>query len=83
MVQYLFLVFYNNKTQKRTISVNRSPGERILRFGLYLSWYLKWVFHIGTLLETLGIVLKTYFRFGFSNEFPVGDSLTRPSVLYE
>ena len=77
MVQYSFFIFSNNKTQKRTISVNGSPGERILRFGLYLSWYLKWVFHIGTLLEAICIVLETYFGFGFRNESSVGDSLKR------
>jgi hypothetical protein len=31
------LIFFNNKTQKRTLLINGSPGERILRFGLYLS----------------------------------------------
>jgi len=30
---------------------------------------------MGTLLEAIGIVLETYFRFGFPNEFPIGDSL--------
>jgi len=36
-VQYPFFVFFNNKTQKRIISANMSPEERILRFRLYLS----------------------------------------------
>jgi hypothetical protein len=32
---------------------------------------------MGTLLETIGIVLEIHFRFGFlPNESPVGDSLT-------
>jgi len=31
---------------------------------------------MGTLLEATGIMLlETYFEFGFSNRFPVGDSL--------
>jgi hypothetical protein len=40
-----------------------------------LLWHLKWVFHIGTLLEAIGIILKTYFLFGFRNGSPVADSL--------
>ena len=77
MVQYLFLVFANNKTQKTTLSANRSPGERILKFRLCLSQHPKWIFHIGTLLEAIGIVLETHFGFGFRNGSPVGDSLSR------
>jgi hypothetical protein len=34
---------------------------------------------MGTLLETIGIVLETHFRFGFSNESPLGDSLSTGS----
>jgi len=30
---------------------------------------------MGTLLEVIGIVLETHFRFGFPNESPVADSL--------
>ena len=30
---------------------------------------------MGTLLEAIGIVLETHFRFGFPNESPIGDSL--------
>ena len=29
---------------------------------------------MGTLLEAIGIVLETHFRFGFPNESPIGDS---------
>jgi hypothetical protein len=36
-VQYLFLVFPNNKIQMTTLSANESLGERILIFGLCLS----------------------------------------------
>ena len=75
MVRYLFLIFSNQETQKITISANWSPGERILRFGLCLSWYPKWVFYIGNLLEAIGIVLETHFGFEFCNGSP-GDSLT-------
>jgi len=32
---------------------------------------------MGTLLEAIGIVLKTYFRFEFPNEYHVGDSLRK------
>jgi len=32
---------------------------------------------MGTLLEAIGIVLETHFRFGLPNASPVGDSLTR------
>jgi hypothetical protein len=93
MVQYLFLVFSNNKTQKTTrpkresflqmglqgrgysdLGYHGSPGERILRFGLYLSWHLKWVFHIGILLDAIGILLKTHFGFGSPDGSLVGDS---------
>jgi hypothetical protein len=83
-VQYLFLVFSNNKIQKITLSVNESPGEMIVRFGLCLSWHPKWVFYIGTLLEAIyigtlleaiSIVLKTYFGFEFRDGSLVGDSL--------
>ena len=70
MVQYLFLVFSNNKTQKTTLSINGYPEEMILGFGLCLSWHLKWVFYIGTLLETINIVLKTHFRFEFRSRSP-------------
>ena len=31
---------------------------------------------MGTLLETIGIVLETHFEFGFPNGSPIGDSLT-------
>jgi len=30
---------------------------------------------MGTLLEAIGIVLETHFRFGFPNASAVGDSL--------
>jgi len=30
---------------------------------------------MGTLLEAIGIVLKTYFGFGFPNAYAIGDSL--------
>jgi len=30
---------------------------------------------MGTLLEAIGIVLETYFVFGFPNACPIGDSL--------
>jgi hypothetical protein len=30
---------------------------------------------MGTLLEAIGIVLETHFRFGFPNGSPIGDSL--------
>jgi hypothetical protein len=74
-----FFVFSNNKTQKRTLSANRSPGERILRFELYLFWHPKWTLHVGTLLETIDILLQTHFRFGS----PVGDSLILASFSWE
>jgi len=31
---------------------------------------------MGTLLEAIGIVLETYFGFGFPNRSPIGDSLS-------
>ena len=31
---------------------------------------------MGTLLEAIGIVLETHFRFEFTNKSPVGDRLT-------
>ena len=65
-------------TQKTTLSANGSPEERILRFGLCLSWHLKWAFHIGTLLKPIGIVLETHFGFGFRNRSSVGVSLVLP-----
>jgi hypothetical protein len=34
------------------------------------------VFCMGTLLEAIGIILETYFRFAFPNESLVGDSLS-------
>jgi hypothetical protein len=71
MVQYLFLVFSSNKTQKTTLSANESSGERILRFELCLSWHPKWVFHIGTLLEAIGIVLETHFKLGSTMSLPL------------
>ena len=36
---------------------------------------------MGTLLEAIGIVLETYFEFGFPNRSPVGDSLSRASHI--
>jgi hypothetical protein len=77
----IFFVFSNNKTQKTTFFANESPGERILRFGLCLFWHPKWVFHICTLLEAIGIVLKTHFEFEFRNRSPVGDSPNRTHGL--
>jgi len=42
---------------------------------------------MGTLLEAIGIVLETYFRFGFPNEYLVGDSLrvvrTEPETFFD
>jgi len=35
-----------------------------------------------TLLEAIGIVLETYFRFGFPNESSVGDSLNKLYFLF-
>ena len=63
----IYFCLLHQRDQKTTISANRSPGERILIFGLCLFWHLKWIFHIGTLLETIDIVLETYFEFGFHN----------------
>jgi hypothetical protein len=40
-VPYLFLVFSNNKTQKTILSANRSSGERIPIFELWISWHPK------------------------------------------
>jgi len=31
---------------------------------------------MGTLLEAIGIVLETYFGFGFPNAYAIGDSLS-------
>jgi hypothetical protein len=69
-VPYLFLIFSNNKTQKTILSANGSYGERILIFGLWISWHPKWIFQIGTLLEAIGILLKTYFGFGYPQWIP-------------
>jgi len=74
MVQYLFLVFSNNKTKKAILSINGSSGERILRFMLCLFYHLKWVFYIYTLLEAIDITWKIHFSFGFGGRSP-GDSL--------
>ena len=38
----------------------------------------KMSFHIGTLLEAIGIMLETHFGFGFCNGSPVGVSLMLP-----
>jgi hypothetical protein len=73
-VQYLFLVFSNNKLQKRSFSINESLGERILVFGLCLCYNLKWVSHIGTLLDTDTVSFKTHFRFEYSR-LSIGDSV--------
>ena len=35
---------------------------------------------MGTLLEAIGIVLETYFGFGFLNAYPIGDNLS-PCLL--
>jgi len=36
---------------------------------------------MGTLLEAISIVLETYFRFGFPNGSPIGDSLmVKPAI---
>jgi len=37
---------------------------------------------MATLLETIGIVLETHFRFEFPNESPVANSLTILIVVY-
>jgi hypothetical protein len=74
-VQYLFLVFSNNKIRMITLYVNGSPGEWIVRFGLYLSWHSKWVLYIGTLLEGTDTALETHFGFEFREGSLVGDSL--------
>ena len=42
----------------------------------YASPDTQWVFCMDTLLEAIGIVLETYFRFGFPNAYAIGDSLT-------
>ena len=70
----LILIPSNNKIQKTILSANVSLGERILKFGLCLSWHPKWVFHIDTLWEAICIVLEIHFEFGFCNESPVDDS---------
>jgi hypothetical protein len=77
-----FFVFYNNKTQKRIISTNRSTGERILRFRLCLYWHPKCVSCIGTLLEADTVLSKTHFGFGSPYGSSVGDSLNRTLLYY-
>lgn len=59
----LFLVFFNDRTQKRTISANEFRGEMILIFGLYLCCNPKWVSRIGTLLEVDTVLSKNHFGF--------------------
>ena len=66
---------FNNRTQKRTLSANKSPGERILIFGLCLSNNPKWVSRIGTLLEADFGSPATHFEFGYPYRSPIGDSL--------
>ena len=63
MVRYLFDILSNNRIQKRIISGDRFPGERILVFGLCLSDNLKWVSRIDTLLEADFRSPATNFRF--------------------
>ena len=46
------------------------------KFRLCLSWYSKWVFYMGTLLEAICIVLEIYFKFRLPNKSPIEDSLT-------
>ena len=75
MFRYIFFVFFNNKTQKKTLSTNEFPGEMILRFRLYLSWQLKWVFYIGTLLKADIVPFRTHFEFRYLFESLVGDNL--------
>jgi hypothetical protein len=75
MVQYSFLVFSNNTTQKRILFANESPGERILKFRLGLCCNQKWISHINTLLEADIVASKTHFEFGCPYKSPVGDSL--------
>jgi hypothetical protein len=36
---------------------------------------------MGTLLEAIGIVLETHFRFEFPNESPVGDDMNFLSLV--
>jgi len=36
---------------------------------------------MGTLLEAIGIVLETYFGFGFPNAYAIGDSLSSENFL--
>ena len=37
-------------------------------------------FCMGTLLEAIGIVLETYFGFGFPNRSSIGDSLSGSKI---
>jgi len=76
MVQYPFLVFSNNRTQKRILSANESLGERILIFRLCLSGNPKLVSRIVTLLETDFRFFATHFGFRCPYRSRTGDSLT-------
>ena len=75
-VQYLFVIFFDNRTQKRIISANGFPGERMLIFGLCLSGNPKQIPHIVTLLKVDFESLATHFEFRFPYEFLVEDSLS-------
>jgi len=61
--------------QKRTISVNESPGERILIFGLCLCCNPKWASHIGAMLEADTVPFETNFEYGCTYGTTIGDSL--------
>ena len=63
-LQVIFLVFFNNRTQKRTLSINESPEEMILIFSLCLCYNLKWDSYIGIMLEADILPSTTYFGFG-------------------
>jgi hypothetical protein len=51
------------RTQKRTLSANESPWEKILRFRLCLSWHLKWVLYTYS-VGGRSVLSETYFTFG-------------------
>ena len=71
-----------NMTQKRILSANKFPWERILIFGLCLLDKHKKVSHIDSLLKVNFRSLATHFGFGFPYELVVGNRLSTISIIY-
>jgi hypothetical protein len=72
----IFFVFSITRSKKQLFLQMGLQEIGYSNFELCLSGYPKWVFHIGILLEVIGIVLEIHFGFGFRNGSPVGDSLS-------